>query len=394
MRPYVELQNVSKALSYTLGLSTEANFIDQKRYIMNLLPGYQTLVKVIPQIVGTSEEFDLMDQSSRNCKLPHEIENFTLIHYYTRRGCEFECAAKKAISLCHCIPWFYTNNFTNIPVCDSFSAACFDAVMSDESNYKHCPNLCLQTCSTMPMTVVTAYLPIDTEELCKKTGTINDPLMQLTKQHFAFENYKSLVSGDGKIPDLKTGLENGSLCKKFVETYVAQVNVESSTSTVTKSIREPKVTFIDQLGTIGGTLGLFTGMSILSMIEVCLFLFSFVKSILQCNKTDTIVDKIKKMVTRKTHNVRKNKEQPNIDCRQEIVNLKELIIELRNENKVMKKMLMLVLPEDKKLELEEQTERKVDIMETPNVVLDSSDVESNIKFSHKSKEVIFKTVQS
>ena len=160
MRPYVALQNNSRARTYTLGISTATTYIDQKRNVIQLLPGYQTLVKVIPQTVGTNELFNLMDQKSRNCKLPHEIENFTLIQHYTRRGCELECAAHKAISLCHCIPWFYTNNFTNAPMCDMFGAHCFDNVMSDENNYKQCPDLCLPTCSAMPMTVVTTYLPI------------------------------------------------------------------------------------------------------------------------------------------------------------------------------------------------------------------------------------------
>ena len=46
----------------------------------------------------------------------------------------------------------------------------------------------------------------------------------------------------------------------------------SSTRSVTKSQRIPRFTFIDQLGIIGGNLGLFTGMSILSMIEIAFWI--------------------------------------------------------------------------------------------------------------------------
>ena len=38
---------------------------------------------------------------------------------------------------------------------------------------------------------------------------------------------------------------------------------------------------MDQLGTIGGTLGLFTGMSLLSMIEIVFFLYAFLKTSLK-----------------------------------------------------------------------------------------------------------------
>ena len=73
---------------------------------------------------------------------------------------------------------------------------------------------------------------------------------------------------------------------------VAQVTVESSTSSIIKSKREPKVTFIDQLGTIGGTLGLFTGMSILSMIEVVLFLLKLLRSMFKGTNNKPVMDKI------------------------------------------------------------------------------------------------------
>jgi hypothetical protein len=64
---------------------------------------------------------------------------------------------------------------------------------------------------------------------------------------------------------------------------------------VTKSARETRVTFIDQLGTIGGTLGLFTGISILSMIEIVVFLFTLLRSFFLIREDDILpADKTKK----------------------------------------------------------------------------------------------------
>ena len=146
------------------------------------------MIKVIPQVVGTSEDFVTMDQISRNCKLSHEIANFSLIQQYSTSGCELECASKQAVSLCKCLPWFYPSNSSTTPVCDQFGSHCFDSVMSDESNYKRCPELCVETCNDLPMTVATTHLPIDKDELCRKGGIFHDLLTQTTRQYYVIEN--------------------------------------------------------------------------------------------------------------------------------------------------------------------------------------------------------------
>ena len=286
LKPYLSLPFNSESLQYTLGISSKQNSIDQKRNIIKLLPGYQTVIKVIPQLIGTSDSFDEMEPSSRNCKLPFETEGLVLVKNYTRIGCEFECAAAKAVALCRCMPWYYSNSFARTPICDSFSAHCFDQIMSNEKYYKDCPKKCIEDCKSTPMIVVTNYLPIDTKDKCKKGGFFYTHFIQSSKQHFAFENYKALITGDGQIPDLYTSLVNGSLCNYFIGNYVSMVSIESPTDSVTKSERDVRVKFIDQLGTIGGTLGLFTGMSILSIIEVAFFTFQFFASFCKVNKGD------------------------------------------------------------------------------------------------------------
>ena len=70
-------------------------------------------------------------------------------------------------------------------------------------------------------------------------------------------------------PDLvSTALD---LCEEYVQKYISIVSVEAPTSVVLKSIREERDTFSDKLAVIGGTLGLFSGMSILSMVEIICF---------------------------------------------------------------------------------------------------------------------------
>ena len=110
--------------------------IDQKRGLVELKPGYHVVIRVVPKIVETTEEFEAFDTITRKCKLSHESNELKFLKNYTKIGCEFECALKKAISICKCLPWFYPNDFTEVPICDMFAAKCFDDIMSNDKHYK------------------------------------------------------------------------------------------------------------------------------------------------------------------------------------------------------------------------------------------------------------------
>ena len=76
------------------------------------------------------------------------------------------------------------------------------------------------------------------------------------------------------IPDLTKSYINGSLCEEYVKNYVGFVNVYSPTATVILTKRDKAVFFYTQIGTIGGTFGMFIGMSLLSFAEVAILLVS------------------------------------------------------------------------------------------------------------------------
>ena len=54
---------------------------------------------------------------------------------------------------------------------------------------------------------------------------------------------------------------------------IAKITIEIAEPTVTNVQRDVKVTFVDQIGTIGGTLGLFCGLSIVSMVEFVYWIY-------------------------------------------------------------------------------------------------------------------------
>ena len=149
MKPFDLYPQYDDHVPFTISVTNKNDIIDEKRKTIQLKPGFHQMIKVTPQIVETSSEFDSFTISDRNCKLEHEIEDLKYLQKYSRNGCETECAIKSAAEICQCLPWYLPNNFTDYYMCDMFSAKCFDDILNDESYYKDCPELCLSNCKVI-----------------------------------------------------------------------------------------------------------------------------------------------------------------------------------------------------------------------------------------------------
>ena len=279
MKPVVEDIN-TKYTPYTLGISTKNNLIDQKRGLINLKPGYKISLKIVPHEVDCSHSFKQFDQKVRKCGLPEDISDFKLLKNYTKAGCEFECAFKKALKVCQCIPWNFPNDYKEYPMCDMFANKCFDLILSDETNYKKCHDRCLDDCSATAFTVFPTFVRIDFEEICQ-TKLFNQIFKKLLKRYDYYHHYDMIVHSRLKLVDRNTTvrglnkmMDDTEFCHDYVRKYVSLVEVEASVNSVTKSLRKERVTFTDQLSMVGGTLGLFTGISILSLCEFAIFLLT------------------------------------------------------------------------------------------------------------------------
>ena len=62
------------------------------------------------------------------------------------------------------------------------------------------------------------------------------------------------------------------LCQKMVETDLALVKIRLATETYEESRQRIKMKLADKIASVGGTLGLFTGMSFLSLVEIMYWL--------------------------------------------------------------------------------------------------------------------------
>ena len=280
MKPYSDQPFGPSALPYTIGVTGKDNLIDQKISVHKLRPGYHTTIHVVPKILETSADFDNMDINKRECKLPHETSGFNLFNDYSQKKCEIECATKKALSFCHCLPWQYPNNFTSIQICDMFGGFCFNEIISNEVFYKSCKTECLADCQEMSLSVWQRTVPLNIDDLCKHGAFFDRFFKQNFQKIFPFEKYRSFIQ-DQHIPDLATISINESFCKDYIKNYVSLVSVESPTENVAKSKLDKRVSWIDQLGIIGGNLGLCVGMSVLGMVEATIFIYLVLKSLIQ-----------------------------------------------------------------------------------------------------------------
>ena len=215
MKPYSNQLYGPTAISYTVGVTGQNTFVDQKISVHKLRPGSHTTIYIIPKILETSKDFDALDTEARKCKLPHEAAGFRLFQNYTQKGCEIECAAKKARSICRCLPWYYPNNLTSVPMCDMFSGYCFNHIMSDEVYYKNCKHECLPNCQEISLMKWQKTVPLNIKDLCKDSTYFDRFFKREFQRIFAFEHYKALVQHQ-YFPDLSTRLSNGSLCVEYI----------------------------------------------------------------------------------------------------------------------------------------------------------------------------------
>ena len=267
MKPLKIQPHSDTAVQYTVGISNPRNHFEQKRNLILLKPGYQTSIKILPNIITTTTEFKGLERDIRQCRFSEETDGLDMLTSYSKIGCQFECALKTALSVCRCLPWFYPNNFTYHPICDMFGGYCFDQTMMDESNYKQCSSTCLNDCQETELTTLPNHIPIDENDMCREDSLFFQHFEANLRLDFSYQYYRNLIRG-GPILDITKSISNSSLCRNYVRNYISFVTVQSSTSSVIKSERAKRLSFYDQLSMVGGILGLFSGMSVLSFFEV------------------------------------------------------------------------------------------------------------------------------
>ncbi|KAK3911817.1 Pickpocket protein 28 [Frankliniella fusca] len=92
------------------------------QHATRVLMGEETLMQILPATTSTSEDLRGFDPFRRGCYFPGERE---LRHFkvYTKHNCELECASNASRAACGCVS-YYMPRSSGIPVCGPGSNAC------------------------------------------------------------------------------------------------------------------------------------------------------------------------------------------------------------------------------------------------------------------------------
>ena len=77
------------------------SLIDQKRGLIELKPGYHVVIRVVPKVVETSEDFEAFNVKKRKCKLPNENDGLKFLKNYTKVGISCCLQFMEILSLCN-----------------------------------------------------------------------------------------------------------------------------------------------------------------------------------------------------------------------------------------------------------------------------------------------------
>ena len=147
--------------------------------------------------------------------------------------------AKLGIIKCHCIPWYMHYLNVSAKVCILHEFTCFEDIVSNVTLQKSILNRILPNCNFIKYTSF-----ILKEE-------------KFIPEKFDYEEIKA----DG----LGTFTEGIYDYHKHPYRTIVQINFASPHATLIT--QDAKVTFSDQLGTIGGTFGVFIGASFVTLLD-------------------------------------------------------------------------------------------------------------------------------
>ena len=141
-----------------------------------------------------------------------------------------------------------------------------NALIQQWITHKYTNCSCEEDCQGVSYKIFPSETPLDVTELCKKELFVEIIEEQRYNMFPKFiEEYEYWAFDEPRRTDQ-------DFCHYFFKNYVTFLSIETPTSSITKSERDIRVSFGDQLAMIGGTLGLFSGMSFLSMVEIICWL--------------------------------------------------------------------------------------------------------------------------
>ena len=179
----------------------------------------------------------------------------------------------------------------NAKLCTAEGNDCFWIKMANYT-YMNDNCYCLPNCNTVKFPFNEKQLPIDVENECMNSRKIGYNMIiykaartllphTIIQDNIGYRNNYTI----GNWKDFKS-VNYKEFCKTILRKDIALVHVQIDGQTFVKLKQSLRVTIADKFGSIGGTLGLFCGFSILAAFEVVFWILKAL-NILLCEKKCT-----------------------------------------------------------------------------------------------------------
>ena len=237
---------------------------DQNQYqatTIEIPPARHRKIGIEAMITNVTEGFASLDPADQHCRLNQERPV-----PYSDINCRMQTNIDLAIKECQCVPWFHKTPQIPEKICTTNSMICFDEMMFNLS-IKARSEQCIQACIYSSYDLNHLDLNPEIREAVyskMRSGRGQAWLDFLSEKNKAMTVYEGVID---KAPHGRQAIRQVG----FVE-----VNFDHQLATVT--LKDAKVTFPDKVGNIGGTFGVFLGLSFVGILDVLILVCQWVKS--------------------------------------------------------------------------------------------------------------------
>ena len=216
----------------------------------------QTYVGIEPTITNVTRGFAALSPNQTKCFL--DTDTYKL-NGYKRINCKMEKALSSAKQKCGCVPWFFEIN-ENDTICNPDTLACFDKEMTKYA-HNHLSDECPQEC------IFSRYNSVRFNQQNIRSLKV----IQMIENDFGTEMKEFLGENNPS-----SFILYGTLLEK-----AALVHVNFDTPEAAVTIKDAKMTFADKVGNIGGTFGVFLGLSFVGILEFGISILKWTKKIIK-----------------------------------------------------------------------------------------------------------------
>lgn len=306
--------------SFWIGINQQNDFMAIKEHGVEAEPGMQTNILVSPSVYESTRRFKDTPILTRSCRFNDEVTDnaFTTFNNYSFKSCEFDCKLQHSRAKCGCTPWNYPqSDDVVIQICDGVQAHCFGQAMGEDYDKDECS--CLQDCDEFVYDLSSFQHKVNVDKLCdlrqqswehmliKDLNGSNWASTRAPKKHkgqsgskydltiLIGEKLRHLDGAEQKYWLQRLMSDNfaqaaydlfslnryakyvapevlAEYCSQMATTDLAFVTIEVPGSLASKFVRDLQFSFTDKISSLGGTIGLFTGMSLLSVVETIYWL--------------------------------------------------------------------------------------------------------------------------